>query len=135
MVRMTALILGVLFYSQIQAQPPQRPDKEEVFAMLDASKDGKLDKMEFKSGAEKRREEHKEKHDPRKAFDKMDADKSGAIEYDEFEQAGEARQERREKRLSPDELFEKMDTNNSDGFVSLEEFKAHKGPDHNKKQK
>ncbi|SMD32429.1 EF hand [Reichenbachiella faecimaris] len=132
MLKMSALVVGVFFYSQTQAQPP-RPDKEEVFAKLDASKDGKLDKEEFKSGAEKRKEDLKEKRDPRKAFDKMDADKNGTIEYSEFEKMSEAREERRSKKMNPDLLFEKMDTD-SDGFVSLEEFKAHKRPDHKKRK-
>ncbi|MDW3209957.1 MAG: EF-hand domain-containing protein [Reichenbachiella sp.] len=130
-VKMSAMALGVLVYSQAQAQPPQRPDKEEVFAKLDTSKDGQLDKEEFKAGAKMRKEKISEKKDARKAFDRMDADKNGTIEFDEFEKAGEARQERREERLTPDELFEKIDTN-ADGFVSLEEFKSHKRPDKNK---
>ncbi len=126
-VKMSVIALGVLFYAQTQAQPPQRPDKEEVFAKLDTSKDGKLDKEEFKSGAEKRREGLKEKKDARQAFDRVDTDKNGTIEFNEFEKAGEARQERRAERMNPDELFEKIDSDH-DGFVSLEEFKVHKRP-------
>lgn len=124
----TVIVLAVLFYAQIQAQPQQRPNKEEVFAKLDASKDGQLDKEEFRAGAEMRKEKVKEKHDSRKVFDKIDADNSGAIEYEEFEKMNQARQARREDRLTPDELFEKIDTND-DGFVSLEEFKSHKRPE------
>ncbi|WP_456461759.1 EF-hand domain-containing protein [Reichenbachiella sp.] len=130
-VKMSAMALGVLLYSQTQAQPPQRPDKEEVFAKLDTSKDGQLDKEEFKAGAKMRKEKVSEKKDARKAFDRIDDDKNGTIEFDEFEKAGEARQERREERLTPDELFEKIDTN-ADGFVSLDEFKAHKRPERKK---
>ncbi|MEP3388091.1 MAG: EF-hand domain-containing protein [Reichenbachiella sp.] len=130
-VKMSAMALGVLLYSQTQAQPPQRPDKEEVFAKLDTSKDGQLDKEEFKAGAKMRKEKVSEKKDARKAFDRIDANENGTIEFDEFEKAGEARQERREERLTPDELFEKIDTN-ADGFVSLDEFKAHKRPERKK---
>lgn len=130
-VKMSAMALGVLVYSQTQAQPPQRPDKEEVFAKLDTSKDGQLDKEEFKAGAKMRKEKLSEKKDARKAFDRIDANENGTIEFDEFEKAGEARQERREERLTPDELFEKIDTN-ADGFVSLDEFKAHKRPERKK---
>lgn len=128
---MSVLGIGILFYTQAVAQP-QRPNKEEVFAKLDASKDGQLDKAEFKAGAEKRKEAFKEKHDSRKAFDQMDTDKNGTIEYEEFDKAGQQRMERRGERLDPDALFEKMDTD-SDGFVSLEEFKAHKRPEHRRK--
>ncbi|WP_420580870.1 EF-hand domain-containing protein [Reichenbachiella sp.] len=129
-VKMSALALGVLFYTQSQAQPTQRPDKEEVFAKLDTSKDGQLDKAEFKAGAKLRKEKIAEKKDARKAFDRMDSNDNGTIEFDEFEKAGEAREKRREERMNPDELFEKIDSNN-DGFVSLEEFKAHKRPKKN----
>lgn len=130
-VKMSAMALGVMLYSQSQAQPPQRPDKEEVFAKLDTSKDGQLDKEEFKAGAKMRKEKISEKKDARKAFDRMDADKNGTIEFDEFEKAGEAREKRRAERPSPDQLFENMDTN-KDGFVSLDEFKAHKRPERKK---
>ncbi|MEP2026791.1 MAG: EF-hand domain-containing protein [Reichenbachiella sp.] len=126
MLKMSAVALAVLISFQIQAKQ-DRPDKEEIFAKLDVSKDGQLDKNEFKSGGKKLREEKKDSRDPRKAFDKMDSDKSGAIEFDEFEKMSNARSERPAP-PSPDELFEKMDVDN-DGFVSLEEFKAHKGPE------
>ena len=120
-------ILAIIGVTQVNAQP-QRPDKEEVFAKLDVSKDGKLDKEEFIAGAEKRKEMMKEKHDSKKVFEKIDEDQNGAIEYDEFRKAGEERQERREKRPSPEQLFEKIDTD-KDGFISMAEFKAHKRPE------
>jgi polyhydroxyalkanoate synthesis regulator phasin len=77
-------------------------DKAKVFELMDADKDGKLTKDEFRAGMDKVIERMKEKGGERaekaagaleklgdtlgqKAFEKLDADKDGSISKEEYE--------------------------------------------------
>lgn len=81
---------------------PERPEPEEVFAMMDANSDGAVSQDEFMSAAETR---------SMNRFGRMDADGDGGITLEELQAALEARASHREARkqcveeqLAADEL-------------------------------
>lgn len=77
-------------------------DKSKLFETMDANKDGKISKDEFKAGMEKAAEKLKERAADKgggkaagmldkmadKVFDKLDADKDGSVSKEEFEKGG-----------------------------------------------
>lgn len=73
-------------------------DKSKMFETMDANKDGKISKDEFKAGMEKAAEKLKERAADKggkaagaldkiadKVFEKLDADKDGSVSKEEFE--------------------------------------------------